>query len=148
MTDNRRPNYGLDAPLAVRNLLIVATLGILTLIARLLHLWSRQDTIALIARPLMSAGLSCAYVTEVGNSNAYYTVAKDENDVVVGYAGMWVIMDEIHITTIAVDPSQRGRKIGERLLFDILEEGMARGAERRAVIDIQSNCLSPFAPDS
>jgi ribosomal-protein-alanine N-acetyltransferase len=73
---------------------------------------------------------SGAYVTEVGNSNAYYTVAKDENDVVVGYAGMWVIMDEIHITTIAVDPSRRGQKIGERLLFDILEEGMARGAER------------------
>lgn len=73
---------------------------------------------------------SSAYATEVGNSNAYYTVAKDENGVVVGYAGMWVIMDEIHITTIAVDPSQRGRKIGERLLLDILEEGMARGAER------------------
>ena len=59
MKDNRRPNYGLDAPLAVRNLLIVAALGIISLITRLLHVWSRQDLIAVIARPLISAGLSC-----------------------------------------------------------------------------------------
>jgi ribosomal-protein-alanine N-acetyltransferase len=73
---------------------------------------------------------SSAYITEIGNPSAYYTVAKDETDAVVGYAGMWVIMDEIHITTIAVDPVQRGRKVGERLLYDLLEEGMSRGGER------------------
>jgi len=59
MKDNRRPNYGLDAPLAVRNLLIVAALGVISLITRLLHVWSRQDLIAVVARPLISAGLSC-----------------------------------------------------------------------------------------
>ena len=53
------PNYGLDAPLAVRNLLIVAALGIISLITRLLGVWSRQDVIAVIARPLIGAGLSC-----------------------------------------------------------------------------------------
>ena len=53
MKDNRRPNYGLDAPLAVRNLLIVAALGIISLITRLLGVWSRQDLIAVIARPLI-----------------------------------------------------------------------------------------------
>ena len=59
MKENRRPNYGLDAPLAVRNLLIVAALGVISLITRLLHVWSRQDLIAVVARPLISAGLSC-----------------------------------------------------------------------------------------
>ena len=34
MKDNRLPNYGLDAPLVVRNLLIVAALGIISLITR------------------------------------------------------------------------------------------------------------------
>ena len=62
MKDNRRPNYGLDAPLVVRNLLIVSALGIISLITRLLHVWSRQVLIAMIARPLMSAGLSCGAV--------------------------------------------------------------------------------------
>ena len=59
MKDHRRPNYGLDAPGAVRNLLIVAALGFITLVTRLLHVWSRQDPIAMIARPLMGAGLGC-----------------------------------------------------------------------------------------
>src|SRR6187431_426478 len=59
MKGNRAPNYGIDAPLAVRNLLIVAALGIISLITRLLGVWSRQDLIAAIAFPLISAGLSC-----------------------------------------------------------------------------------------
>lgn len=81
---------------------------------------------------------SSAYVTEIGNPNAYYVVAKDERDTVVGYAGMWVIMDELHITTIAVDPVQRGRKIGERLLLDLLDEGMSRGGNR-ATLEVREH---------
>jgi len=54
------PNYGIDAPLAVRNLLIVGALGVVALIARLLGVWSGQDPIAVIARPLMTAGLACS----------------------------------------------------------------------------------------
>ena len=73
---------------------------------------------------------SSAYVTEVGNPSAYYTVATEVDNTVVGYAGMWVNMDEAHITTIAVDPVQRGRKIGERLLLDLLEQGLKRNAKR------------------
>ncbi len=73
---------------------------------------------------------SSAYVTEVGNPNAYYITAKDIDGILMGYAGMWVIMDEIHITTIAVDPARRGLKVGERLLLDILEAGIAQGATR------------------
>ncbi len=59
MKGNRVTNYGIDAPLAVRNLLIVAALGVISLITRLLGVWSRQDLIAVIGRPLISAGLSC-----------------------------------------------------------------------------------------
>src|SRR6476659_10411239 len=59
MKNNRAPNYGIDAPVAVRNLLIVAALGIISLTTLLLRVWSKQDPIALIGRPLISAGLSC-----------------------------------------------------------------------------------------
>ena len=59
MKDSRKLNYGVDAPLAVRNLLIVAALGIISLITRLSGVWSKQDLIATIALPLISAGLSC-----------------------------------------------------------------------------------------
>lgn len=81
---------------------------------------------------------STAYVTEIGNSIAYYTVAKDSDGLVVGFAGMWVIMDEIHLTTLAVDPEARGNSIGERLLLDMLEYGMAHGAHR-ATLEVREH---------
>jgi ribosomal-protein-alanine N-acetyltransferase len=81
---------------------------------------------------------SSAYVTEVGNPKAYYTVAKTVDGVVVGYAGMWTVMDEAHLTTIAVDPEWRGMRIGERLLIDMLEHGMSRGA-KRATLEVREH---------
>jgi [ribosomal protein S18]-alanine N-acetyltransferase len=71
-----------------------------------------------------------AYATEIGNPSAHYTVAVDTRGAVVGYAGMWVKMGEAHITTLAVDPSQRGQKIGERLFIDLMQAGVDRGANR------------------
>jgi len=59
MKGNRVLDYGIDAPVAVRNLLIVAALGVISLITRLLGMWSKQDLIAVIAWPLLTAGLSC-----------------------------------------------------------------------------------------
>lgn len=69
-----------------------------------------------------------AYETELANSCARYYVARLEGQV-VGYAGMWVIMDEAHITTLAVSPEQQGRKIGQRLLITLIEEAISCGAE-------------------
>ncbi|MDI6828141.1 MAG: GNAT family N-acetyltransferase, partial [Armatimonadota bacterium] len=66
-----------------------------------------------------------AYTTEVHNPNAYYIVAR-HNDRIVGYAGMWLVMGEAHITTIGVDPEFRGRKIGERMLINLLDEAIHR----------------------
>lgn len=70
-----------------------------------------------------------AYITELANPAAVYMVAL-VGDVVVGYGGLWVIMDEAHITTIAVIPEMRGRKLGERLLAEMLRVARERGATR------------------
>ncbi len=59
MEVDRVPNYGIDAPHVVRNLFIVAGLGVISLITRLCGLWSKQDDIAVIALPLITGGLSC-----------------------------------------------------------------------------------------
>ncbi len=76
-----------------------------------------------------------AYNTEVRNPSAYYVVARAGGKI-VGYAGMWLIMDEAHITTIGVDPEFRGRKVGERILVNLLEEAIHRGA-RRATLEVR-----------
>ena len=43
-----------------------------------------------------------------------------EHEILVGYAGYWVMADEVHVTTIAVDPPWRGHGFGELLLLDML----------------------------
>ncbi|GGH83389.1 ribosomal-protein-alanine N-acetyltransferase [Pullulanibacillus pueri] len=57
-----------------------------------------------------------AFVNEIKNNQfATYFVAVDD-DYIVGYCGVWLILDESHITNIAVLPNYRGYKIGETLL--------------------------------
>ncbi len=62
------------------------------------------------------------------NKNAHYLVAK-EGEQIVGYAGLWLSLDEAHITTFAVLPEYRRRKIGERMLIAIFERAEKLGAE-------------------
>jgi ribosomal-protein-alanine N-acetyltransferase len=73
-----------------------------------------------------------AYLTEIANRSACYLVARVEG-AIVGYAGMWVVMDEAHITTIAVDIPFRRRHIGERLLLSLVEEAVYRQAARASL---------------
>ena len=47
---------------------------------------------------------------------------------IIGFAGMWVLYEEAHITTIGVEPAHRGRGLGEILLMDLFEEAERRNA--------------------
>jgi len=49
------------------------------------------------------------------NKMAYYFVAV-EGGVVIGYAGMWHVINEGHITNIAVQEEHRGKGIGAALV--------------------------------
>ncbi len=69
-----------------------------------------------------------AYVHELRENRLAAYIAARADDDVVGYAGMWVILDEAHITTIAVDPRYRGQHIGERLLIGLIDDALERGA--------------------
>jgi [ribosomal protein S18]-alanine N-acetyltransferase len=46
----------------------------------------------------------------------------------VGFAGMWTMMDEAHITTIGVAHGHRGRSLGEMLLVGLVDEAVHRNA--------------------
>ena len=47
---------------------------------------------------------------------------------ILGFAGMWVLLDEAHVTTIGVDPEWQGRGLGEFLFVTLFDEAIQRGA--------------------
>lgn len=47
----------------------------------------------------------------------------------VGYAGIWMMADEAHVTTIAVHPQWRSRGLGELLFSSLLEQAREIGAQ-------------------
>ena len=49
---------------------------------------------------------------------------------ILGFAGMWLMFDEAHITTIGVKKSMRGRGLGELLLIHLIEQSEEMGAKR------------------
>lgn len=61
-----------------------------------------------------------SFKEELNNILATYLVAKIE-DKVVGYIGMWFVMDECHITNIAVHSEYRNQKIATKLINEMLK---------------------------
>jgi ribosomal-protein-alanine N-acetyltransferase len=73
-----------------------------------------------------SPNLFLAEMTEPNNRR--YIVARIDKDV-VGYAGLICYGDEAHVTNIAVEPTQQRRKIATRLLYELILNAIAMGAQ-------------------
>ena len=74
---------------------------------------------------------------ELSNSVAHYIVAVSDG-LVVGYAGMWVMFEEAHMTNIAVDPDYRGQGIARRLIIKLMELALKLGGERMT-LEVREN---------
>lgn len=61
-----------------------------------------------------------AFVSDMKNPVARYLVAEQDGKI-IGYAGAWVILDESHITNIAVLKEHRGQGMGKRLTHGLLQ---------------------------
>ena len=63
------------------------------------------------------------------NQFACYIVAVAEEKV-AGYGGMWLILDEAHITNVAVHTDYRMNGIGGALMVELIRRAILRGASR------------------
>ena len=61
------------------------------------------------------------------NRMAHYLVVR-AGARVIAYAGIWLMVDEAHVTTFAVLPAYRRRGVGARLLWEVIELSAALGA--------------------
>ncbi|WP_411954745.1 ribosomal protein S18-alanine N-acetyltransferase [Alkalibacillus sp. S2W] len=74
----------------------------------------------------------------VKNRFSYYLVLE-KNDRIIGYCGVWIVLETAQITNIAILPSERGHRYGEKLFRQVLKLAKQIGAEELSLEVRQSN---------
>jgi len=69
-----------------------------------------------------------AFEAETSDNELAYYLVVDVGGVIAGYAGMWLIIDEAHVTNIALAAAYRGAGLGEQLVRALMELARERGA--------------------
>lgn len=70
-----------------------------------------------------------ALASELKNKVALYQVLEHDGKI-AAYAGMWLVLDEAHVTNVAVDPEFRRQGLGLMLMLDMMRRARSRGATR------------------
>lgn len=81
-----------------------------------------------------------AFFAEVRKTNDVVLVAVERGEL-VGYGIAWIVLEEVHVVNLAVDPSWRRSGIGRRILAALLGAGAQRGAEV-ATLEVRSRNLA------
>ena len=69
------------------------------------------------------------FVDELQKNRFAHYVTALKGDKVVGYAGIWLVHGEGHITNVAVSYGYRHRKVGEQLITHLMDVGIKNGLE-------------------
>jgi ribosomal-protein-alanine N-acetyltransferase len=69
-----------------------------------------------------------AFYNEIFNNKFAVYIVLEEDQKIVGYVGAWVVIDEAHVTNVAILPEYRGRKLGEALLRKMMTFAKDMGA--------------------
>lgn len=77
-----------------------------------------------------------SYIQELTNPIAKYLVVKIDNKI-VGFIGTWIILDEAHITNIAIHPNYRKQGIASELLTKFLNYCKSQGC-RAFTLEVRS----------
>ena len=82
-----------------------------------------------------------AFASEMRNVAARYLVAEMDGKI-IGYAGAWIILDESHITNIAVLSDYRGQGIGRKLTHGLMQYLSNLGAAYATLEVRKSNAVA------
>jgi ribosomal-protein-alanine N-acetyltransferase len=67
-----------------------------------------------------------SFLNEINHPHGHFLVAIGNGEV-VGYGGVWLVIDEAHITNIAVSSAYRKLGIGRKLMTELLAKSKALG---------------------
>ena len=77
-----------------------------------------------------------AYTTELTTNRLARYVGARIGGTLVGFGGIWLMVDEAHVTTMAVLPAHRRTGVATALLLELLQEAR-RGGARVATLDVR-----------
>jgi [ribosomal protein S18]-alanine N-acetyltransferase len=70
-----------------------------------------------------------AFYNELYNNKFAVYIVLEEAEKIIGYCGAWIVIDEAHVTNVAIMPSHRGKKLGEALLRKMISIAKEMGAK-------------------
>jgi ribosomal-protein-alanine N-acetyltransferase len=76
------------------------------------------------------------FIDELSRADRVYVVAE-QDDAVVGYAGLMLVDADAHVTTLGVVPESRQAGLGTRLMLELIAAGLALGA-RNLTLEVRS----------
>ncbi len=83
-----------------------------------------------------------AFICELrDNRFSHYIVARHD-DSIIGYGGLWIVLDEAHVTNVGIIPEYRGRGIGETLMRTLIEIAKSNGAKQMTLEVRKSNYVA------
>lgn len=70
-----------------------------------------------------------AFLDAFDGGNSYFAVAKTEDNLTVGYGGMYFASGEGYVYNIAVKKEYRGQKIGQMLVQKLIDYSVSKNLE-------------------
>ena len=67
-----------------------------------------------------------SFRNEIDHPHGIFRVAVLDGEV-VGYGALWLVIDEAHVTNVAVAPDHQRRGIGRRLMTELLDVAKMKG---------------------
>lgn len=67
-----------------------------------------------------------AFLNELTHPHSLFRVGLMQRDV-VAYGGIWMVVDEAHVTTVTVSPEHRRKGLGEKLVVELLLRAKENG---------------------
>lgn len=83
-----------------------------------------------------------AFCGELDNNLYARYIVAELGDKIIGYAGMWIILDEGHVTNIAIHPDYRGRHYGEAMVRQLMKLARDCGAVKMTLEVRVSNMIA------
>ncbi|MBN2796488.1 MAG: ribosomal protein S18-alanine N-acetyltransferase [Clostridia bacterium] len=82
-----------------------------------------------------------AFVSELTSNLLAHYIVLELDEKIVGYGGVWYIVDEGHITNVAIHPDYRQRGLGKMLVQAMIEDA-SKASIRQMTLEVRASNAS------